>query len=437
MKNTMTFSEVMRLSRECFCKVPDHRQSGKVEVPMSDVLMSALGIFAFKYPSLLKFDKSIRKNSESIEAQNFKSLFGVKKAPDDTSMRQTIDLVASQSLREPFKVIFKSVEKSGKLSCFDFYKNSYLLAIDGTGFFSSKEINCKNCCMKKHKDGTKTYYHQMLGAALIHPDSKLVVPFAPEPIQKQDGDKKNDCERNAVKRLLASIRAEHPDLDITITEDALSANYPHVKDLKTHSFHFILGIKPGGQKKFFDKVAEREEAGEAKRYIKEDNGRKLEYTYINDMLLKDDEPDSKVNFLELVETSPKGKIKVFSWITDFEISENNMEILSRGGRSRWRIENEVFNTLKNQGYQFEHNFGHGNNNLSTNFAMLMMLAFLADQVSELCNIEFQQARQKEETKYSLWEAMRSVFRMFVVDSWETLFGLISGKIKVRYSFDTC
>jgi len=51
----------------------------------------------------------------------------------------------------------------------------------------------------------------------------------------------------------------------------------------------------------------------------------------------------------------------------------------RAGRARWKIENEAFNTLKNQGYQFEHNFGHGQQQLSVVLALLMMLAFLVDQ----------------------------------------------------------
>ena len=37
-----------------------------------------------------------------------------------------------------------------------------------------------------------------------------------------------------------------------------------------------------------------------------------------------------------------------------------------------KIENETFNTLKNQGYNFEHNYGHGNENLSVFFALLMI-----------------------------------------------------------------
>ena len=65
---------------------------------------------------------------------------------------------------------------------------------------------------KHHRNGSITYSHQLLGAALIHPDRREVIPLMPEPIVKQDGTEKNDCERNAAKRFLAKLRQDHPHL---------------------------------------------------------------------------------------------------------------------------------------------------------------------------------------------------------------------------------
>jgi hypothetical protein len=351
-------------------------------------------------------------------------------------MRQTVDLVDPAMLRKPFKAIFNELQRGKALEGFDFYRGSYLLAIDGTGFFSSNEVHCENCCVKNHRDGTQTYYHQMLGAALVHPDQKLVIPFAPEPIQKQDGEKKNDCERNAVKRQLCAIRDEHPRLDITVTEDALSANFPHIQDLRSCGMHFILGIKPGDHKNFFERLEEDALAGLTTSHIVRDGAIIREYLFINGILLKENEPDSKVSYFEVIETDEKGKKTKFSWVTDFLITKSNIEKLMKGGRARWRIENEVFNTLKNQGYQFEHNFGHGRKNLSTNLAMLMMLAFLIDQASELCCRLFQRARQEAKTLRSMWEKMRVLFWTIELESWEVLFGIISRDIKVKLVHDT-
>jgi hypothetical protein len=76
-------------------------------------------------------------------------------------------------------------------------------------------------------------------------------------------------------------------------------------------------------------------------------------------------------------------------VTDVRVSQRNVYHLMRGGRARWKIENATFNTLKNQGYHFEHNYGHGEQHLSVVFAMLMMLAFGVDQAQQLCCAWFQ------------------------------------------------
>jgi DNA-binding winged helix-turn-helix (wHTH) protein len=65
-------------------------------------------------------------------------------------------------------------------------------------------------------------------------------------------------------------------------------------------------------------------------------------------------------------------------VTDLRVSKRNVSKLRRGGRARWKSENETFNTLKNQGYNFAHNYGHGEQHLSVVFATLRMLAFLVD-----------------------------------------------------------
>src|SRR5207245_10273244 len=85
----------------------------------------------------------------------------------------------------------------------------------------------------------------MLAAVLAHPDLREVLPLAPEPIQKADGDTKNDCERNAAKRLLPKIRADHPHMQFIVVEDALASNAPHIKVLQELKMSFLLGVKPG------------------------------------------------------------------------------------------------------------------------------------------------------------------------------------------------
>jgi hypothetical protein len=140
--------------------------------------------------------------------------------------------------------------------------------------------------------------------------------------------------------------------------------------------------------------------------------------FVNGLELNKSHPDLKVNFLEYVEME-KGQVRCrFTWITNLTIAESNCVDIARGGRSRWKIENETFNTLKNQGYRLEHNYGHGEQHLATNFALLTMLAFLIDQVQEFTCVQFQEARRRFRSRTSLWDRMRALFVGYFIDDWE-------------------
>ena len=118
-----------------------------------------------------------------------------------------------------------------------------------------------------------------------------------------------------------------------------------------------------------------------------------------------------------------------SWITDLTIDKTNVELLTKVGRSRWKIENECFNTLKNQGYAAEHNYGHGENHLAFNFYLLTLIAFLFHQVFELTDRMYQACRKKFGSKTHMWETLRAYVKIFVFSTWDMLldFALDPGK----------
>ena len=77
-----------------------------------------------------------------------------------------------------------------------------------------------------------------------------------------------------------------------------------------------------------------------------------------DVPLNEANPGLRVNFLEYNEYDASGKrLKHFTWITDLHITHRNAWLFANGGRARWHIENETFNTLKNQGYHFSTTMG--------------------------------------------------------------------------------
>ena len=114
-------------------------------------------------------------------------------------------------------------------------------------------------------------------------------------------------------------------------------------------------------------------------YDREDakTGLRRRFRFVKDVPLNQAHGDLRVNFLECWEWD-RDQVQHFSGVTDLRVNKGTVYQLMRGGRARWR--NEAFNMLKNQGYHFEHNYGHGYQHLSVVFAVLMMLAFLVDQV---------------------------------------------------------
>jgi hypothetical protein len=385
------------------------------EYTWQDVVMSGLAIFAFKCPSLLQFEK--RKASEPMIRRNLRTLYQVKKAPSDTCLRERLDELSPEQLRRPFKKIFSYLQRGKALESYRYLGGHYIVSIDGTGQYSSKKVHCKNCCEKRHRSGEITYYHHMLGASIVHPNKKVVIPLAPEPITKVDGSSKNDCERNASKRLLTDLRREHPHLKVLVVEDGLASNYPHLSLIDSLKMSYLIGVKPGDHRFLFDWIKDLK----AQRHSQEDeDGTVHGFKYYEQVPLNDTHYDYRVNVICYTETKKKGKQQHFSWVTRLPVTTTNCYAMMRAARARWRIENETFNTLKNQGYHFEHNYGHGKKELCSVMTMLMLLAFLMDQVQQLCCKHYQKAREHVGAFKVLFEKMRVLIEYAVWKSFDEL-----------------
>jgi hypothetical protein len=422
-RKDLSADSLFRRIRSRFHRMPDTR-AGEVEIPLGDALMSGFAMFSLKDPSLLAFDQRRQDPND-----NFRTIYGIDRVPSDTQMRAILDAVAPEQVRPLFGDVFRCLQRGKALERFRYLDGYYLVSLDGTTYFSSTKVHCASCLEKHHRGGGVTYSHQLLGATLVHPDLKEVMPLAPEPIINQDGHTKNDCERNASRRWLKHFRQEHPHLPVIVVEDALSANAPHLRDLREARVHYIIGVKPGDHAFLFQHLYDADAAGRTQHLSQVDpaTGVLHHFRFHNGVPLNESNPDELVNVLEYWEIHADGTVQYFSWITDFLLTPGNVFAIMRGGRARWKIENETFNTLKNQGYHLEHNYGHGEQNLSVVLALLMMLAFLVDQTQQRCCPLFQAAWNKMGTKRHLWEEIRHLFRMLLFNSMtELLTALVQG-----------
>jgi hypothetical protein len=424
----LSIEGLLREARRVFARIPD---SPNNDIPLVDHLMAGLAVFGLKYASLLQFDHD---REDATVRANLKALYGIERPPCDTRFRERLDTVDPAQLRPLYTALFRRLQRGKGLEDFAYLDGHYLLSLDGTGYFSSNTVHCPQCAEKHHRNGTATYYHQMLGAVLVHPDCQEVFALAPEPILKPDGARKNDCERNGAKRLLSALRREHPHLKLIVIEDALASNGPHIRHLQALDLRFILGAKPSDHTFLFDWVGRSEQTAEVT--FADASGLRQRFRYLNGVPLNDAHFDLEVNFIEYWEQAPDGTAQHFSWVTDIPITDHNLMILMRGARARWKIENETFNTLKNQGYHFEHNFGHGKEHLSTVLMHLMMLAFLIDQIQQRCCRLFQAAVTAAKSKTRLWRKLRHRFDLCLIPSWEVLYQSIIHPPQIALGHDT-
>lgn len=419
-KKHLNFNALRKSLSECFSGISETRQQSKCVFSQHDVLMSAFACMYFQDPSLLHFQKRLE---QKYQRNNLETIFNVRNIPSDSQLRDVLDNVPSEALSGIFKDFFERLRRHKHLEEYAILPNVLMCTIDGTQYHSSKTIHCDCCLTKEHKTGEVTYSHGVLQGAIMHPDKKQVLPVMPEAIKNTDGIKKQDCESKAAKRFIEHLRNAHPRQKFMMCGDGLMSHQPMIEVTLDNGMHYLFVAKPGDHK-YLVEWLDTYESLPTTEFI-DDKGRTHIYTWQNKVPLHGGENAIEVNYFKYQLKNKAGKITFTnSWVTDIEITKANVIDMTRAGRCRWKIENECFNTLKNQGYHLEHNYGHGNKNLSYNMYLLTLLAFYFHQIFELTDGVYQACRVSFGSKSHLWENFRSTIRILVVDDWAHLMDLL-------------
>ena len=422
-KKYLSFSGLRKVISKRFNQIKDYRQAGKINYSIHDSFMSGLAIMFFQDASLLEFQ---RRMEEKLNTNNLKTIFKLSDIPKDTQLREVLDNASYDEVENIFSDFFRLLQRGNQLKSFKFMDEHYLVPIDGSGYFSSYKIKCPGCLKKTNKKGCNTLYeHQILQAVIVCPGQKQVIPLTPEPILNKDGNKKQDCEINAGKRILKHIRKVHPKLKIILTADDLYSKQPFIDEVKKQKMSYIFIAKPKDHKILFQWV---DELKQMKAFsileFKDNKGRTHSYKWYNGLPLNGTANADNVNFFEYSILDNKKRSYHNTWVTDIPIKKSNIKKLVEGGRAKWKIENETFNTLKNQGYHIEHNYGHGKNNLSYTFFLLNLLAFFMHQILELTDIIYQKCRKKFSARKEYWNQLRCTFRILMFKSWRHMMEFI-------------
>ena len=431
------FDSLMCKFDEIIATLPDRREGKNISKSMEDATLNAFALFFTQNPSFLSYQKSMQKSKGKNNAD---SLFGIKNILSDNHIRFLLDKVSPSYLSPMYSFIFDGLEQGGYLNEMRSYNNNQLVAMDGVQYFSSSKIHCENCNETHHKTGGITYSHSAVTPVIVKPGVNIAISLFPEFITPQDGHDKQDCENAAAKRWLRTYGEKFKKKSVTITGDDLYCKQPLCDLIKEIGWDFILVCKEESHKILYEFVrclGKDIPQVQVRRWT----GNRFEvdtYRYFNNIPLRDGKDALQVNWCEIVtrvekckdskananskkDDEPEEKIVYENtFITNFEITPENVSMIVADGRTRWKIENENNNVLKTKGYHFEHNFGHGKNHLSSLLATLNILAFLFHTVLELIDERYALLRGHLPTRIAFFTDIVALTRYIYFDNWGKL-----------------
>jgi hypothetical protein len=405
-------------------KLPDKRKGKNVKYTMADVVLAAFAVFFTQSPSFLAHQRALKKKKGISNAQ---SMFQMDKTPCEQHIRNILDPVPPDNFYDEYNVVFDYLREHGLMDAYRVLGGKHILiALDGTEYFCSCKIGCKNCLHRTLRNSEVENYHTVIAPAMVAPGNPHPIPLPPEFIIPQDGAEKQDCERNASKRWVKSRLSHYIRFSPILLGDDLFANQPFCETVLDNDGHFILVCRRDSHVTLYNWVDAIANAGGVEtlsfRVWNGKHGEIWQYRFLNDVPLRLGDDALRVNWCELQITHEDTDKIIYrnAFITDLLITRRNVQEIVKCGRARWKIENETYNNLKTKGYHLEHNFGHGDEYLSMTLFTLNVLAFLLHTVLHLSDEVYKRIREELGRRDTFFNDIRALTRYWLFDSWADL-----------------
>jgi hypothetical protein len=366
--------------------LPDQRKGPRRdgEYTMADIGLSAFSVFFMGSPSFLGHQRAL---AEGHGRSNCQTLFGMTAIPTDAYIRQMLDGAPPEAFDPLF---FKTIAAEGVLAPFRRLDGRVLIALDGTECFCSRKIHCPRCSTRKRSDGGTEYFHSFLGASIVAPGHQQVLPLPPEFIAPQDGAEKQDCERNAAA-------------------------------VQQAGGNFICTCKPASHQTITEYLTGAELEEYRQTVVTRGKRTTTIYHWLSAVPMRAADDALIVNWFSIEILNGKGKRTYYnSFVTDLSVTSGTVAELAACGRARWKIENETFNVLKTNGYNLEHNFGHGKETLASVLVTLNLLAFAFHTTARLAMLAWREAVIARGATYRFFEHLRTVTAYVVFETWDHL-----------------
>jgi hypothetical protein len=294
-----------------------------------------------------------------------------------------------------------------------------VLLIDATGVLCFHRRHCPHCLVQRHGKQT-LYLHHVLEAKLLGPGG-VVVSLDSEFIENADAagsqgrsaeEVKQDCELKALHRLLPRIKKAYPQLRFVLAVDNLYACGPVFALTQALGWSYVVTFKEGRTpalwREFQALLPECPENTVRRTW---GDGRVQEFRWVNQLDYEDSEHRCwKLNALECTETTADGGQQYFAWLTRLPLSRKTVaEIAQKGGRDRWKVENEGFNRQKNSGLNLEHVYSIDPEKWKA-YYLLLQIAFLIMQLLERGSLLRRLAAEMGRPFWKLFGSLKNVAR---------------------------
>ncbi len=292
-----------------------------------------------------------------------------------------------------------------------------VLLMDGTGLVCFHKRHCPYCLVQRH--GKKTLYlHHVLEAKLLGP-AGLVISLDSEFIENADvGDRsgrgpeeiKQDCELKALLRMAPRIKKTYPQLPFVMALDNLYACGPVFALAKELHWSYVVTFKEGRTPALWREY--RALLAECPQNVVQcdwvDRPAQT-FRWVNRLDYQDSEGrDWKFNALECTETTKDGDQHYFAWLTPLPVGRKTVEeIAQKGGRQRWKVENEGFNRQKNSGLNLEHVYSIDPEKWKA-YYLLLQIAFILTQLLERGSLLRRLAAELEQTIWHVFGSLKNI-----------------------------
>jgi len=355
-------------------QVDDPRNKNKITYDPGHLLWLGIFLFLLRLGSKrrIKFRLSTEQFMENLN--RLCSGFSQNVAHHDTVEY----LLERLDPREMYEVRHKMAYRIIRMKALDRYRllgKYFMIAIDGTGHMVFKKRHCPHCLVREKEGKVLYYYHNVLEAKIVT-STGLALSVETEFILNSDGATKQDCELNAFYRMAKRLKRRFPQLKICLLLDSLYAAGPVMDIAKEYGWKYITVFKEGSMPDRYDEFKRLEKLSPENTLEDSPGGVSQKYSWVKGIFHR----GNYFDVIKLIEKAPDKKTR-FVFMTNLDVRKDNIVKIAKGGRLRWKIENEGFNVQKNRGFNLKHPYSQ-NETAMKNLYLLLQIAYIISQLME-------------------------------------------------------